>query len=73
MVERPSIKNVEQSLKQNPRFSSNIDEKETHVIPRVKQYASLIEWIRDMGVAVRSVTEPYDSGDVPTLSTQARL
>src|SRR5882757_7147045 len=36
-------------------------------------YAALIKWIRDRGVAVRSVTEPYHSGDVPALSTQARF
>ena len=36
-------------------------------------YAALIKWIRDRGLAVRGVTEPYDPGDVPTLSTQARF
>ena len=36
-------------------------------------YAALIKWIRDRGFAVRSVTEPHQSGDVPALSTQARF
>ncbi len=36
-------------------------------------YAMLIRYIRDRGLAVRSVTEPYGSGDVPTLSTQAKF
>lgn len=36
-------------------------------------YAALIKYIRDRGLVVRSVTEPYGSGDVPTLSTQAKF
>lgn len=34
-------------------------------------YDALIEWIRNRGFPVRSVTEPDESGGVPTLSTQA--
>ena len=36
-------------------------------------YAALIKFIRDRGLAVRSVAELYGSGDVPTLSTQAKF
>jgi len=36
-------------------------------------YAALIKWIRDKGFAVRSITEPYQSEDVPALSTHARF
>jgi len=34
-------------------------------------YDVLIEWIRNRGLPVRSVTDPDESGDIPTLSTQA--
>src|SRR5258706_16401597 len=36
-------------------------------------YAALIKWIHDRGFAVRRVTEPYHSGDIPALSTWARF
>ena len=34
-------------------------------------YDALIEWIRNRGLPVRSVTDPDESGDVPILSTKA--
>ena len=34
-------------------------------------YDALIEWIRNRGLPVRSVTDPDESGDIPTLSTKA--
>jgi len=36
-------------------------------------YAALIKYIHDQGLAVKSVMEPYGSGDVPMLSTQAKF
>jgi len=36
-------------------------------------YAALIKYICDWGLAVKSVMEPYGSGDVPMLSTQAKF
>ena len=36
-------------------------------------YAAMVAWIRDRGLAVRSIIEPCGSEYVPTLSTQARF